>query len=223
MLQSLPYFVNPELIQSAKELLPNADFKTSLNQPTGRFFYDPWEIKPEYKDTVWEEILNTLPYNYGEARLIRLQPQQCYTSHSDIDDRFHLNITGKKSYLVDLDNDNMYETKLDFTWHEMNAGKRHSAVNFGNRDRCQLVVRKLLFDMECKDCKTVVITTNIENLDTARYEFDNLFSPVLNKLNKLRAISEFEYSREKVSFKIAPFYIDEIKKVKSNAFFVNLV
>ena len=222
MLQSLPYVVKPELLYEAEKLLPNVDFKSTINQPTGRFFYDPWEIKTEYKGTVWEEILNTLPYSIGEARLIRLQPQQCYTSHADIDDRWHLNITGKKSYLIDLDSTEMYETKRDFFWHLMNAGKLHSAVNFGNRDRCQLVVRKLLFDMDASDYKTVEITTNIDSLDTARYEFDNLFSPILNKLNKLRAISDFEYTREKVTFKISPFHMNDLK-VESKLFDVNLV
>ena len=33
--------------------------KESINMPSGDFFYDPWIIKPKYKGTSWETLLNT--------------------------------------------------------------------------------------------------------------------------------------------------------------------
>ena len=36
--------------------------KTPINEPTGSFFYDNWNIKEEYKNTPWATVLNTLPF-----------------------------------------------------------------------------------------------------------------------------------------------------------------
>ena len=57
MLTSTNYTVNPKLFQEACHHLPTGEMKTTINQPTGDFFYDPWIIKDEYKGTVWEGSL----------------------------------------------------------------------------------------------------------------------------------------------------------------------
>ena len=57
--------------------------KHDLTQQTGDFFYDPWELKQEYKDTVWEEIWCSLPGDTGQARIIVLESPSCYTQHAD--------------------------------------------------------------------------------------------------------------------------------------------
>lgn len=129
MLTKLDYTVSLDLLQDAAQSLPLADSKSTINGPTGRFFYDPWMIKPEYKNTIWEKILSSLPFNVGEARLITLLPGQCYQSHSDIDDRYHLNIVGSDSFLIDLDNKELDEIVQDGHWYEMDASPRHSAAN----------------------------------------------------------------------------------------------
>ena len=211
MLRPLPFTVDEMLLADAVMRTPVIDFRHSINQPTGKFFYDPWEIKDEYKGTVWEKLLDTLPYNKGEARIIKLDNRTAYASHADIDDRWHLNISGVNSFLIDIASKEMFETVRDGIWYEMNAGKLHTAVNFGNRPRYQLVVRKLLFPMEHTNWKKVKITTKIPDLEDARYEFDNQVSPLLNKLNKLRAITEFEYKEDQVTFYIAPSYLAEFK------------
>jgi hypothetical protein len=74
-------------------------FKTPLNEPTGNFFYDPWLIKDKYVGTVWEKLLASLPQPHGEARVIIMEPGSSYMAHSDIDNRWHLNIQGDYSYL----------------------------------------------------------------------------------------------------------------------------
>lgn len=167
-----------------------------FNQPTGGFFTDPWEIKEEYKNTVWEDILNTLPVLHGEARLIKLQYGTCYHNHSDIDDRYHLNLEGEESYLVDIDCCTMYPIIKDGIWYEMDAGKIHSAVNFGRYNRYQIVVRKLL-DFKKQQEKVTVQLIKKDNIseDDARYIFDNTISPWLNRAVKSGILESFDFQK----------------------------
>ena len=144
MLTPTNYTVESILFQEACRSLPNEVMKTTINKPTGNFFYDPWILKDEYKGTVWETLYNSLPVVKGEARIIILDPRQCYQVHADIDDRYHLNILGDNSYLIDLVRDIMHPLAQDGIWYDMDASFLHTATNFGRRARVQLVVRKLL-------------------------------------------------------------------------------
>ena len=166
--------------------------KVVLNKPTGNFFYDPWEIKEEYKNTVWEDILNSLPLDKGEARIIKLAPGTTYVSHTDIDDRWHLTLQAQRSYLIDLDSETMYPTVVDGIWYSMNTGKRHVASNFGSIDRLQLVVRQLLTEANELDMVDVKISPAYDQHDY-RYYFDDIISPWLNILNKQKKIAEFKH------------------------------
>ena len=88
MITRTKHIVDLDLIEEATQAFKTNDFKTTLNEPTGSFFYDGWKIKDKYKNTVWEKLLNTLAIgNYGEARVIKLDIERCYTAHADIDDR----------------------------------------------------------------------------------------------------------------------------------------
>jgi hypothetical protein len=92
MLHTLPYTVDSTLLNEAQGSVPAVESKLTINQPTGNFFYDPWDIKEEFKGTVWETLLNTLPLDIGEARIIVLGNGTTYMSHTDIDDRYHLSL-----------------------------------------------------------------------------------------------------------------------------------
>jgi len=177
--------------------------KTTLNEPLGRFFYDPWQVKPEYKNTIWEDLLKSLPVDQGEARVIKLDYGTTYMSHTDIDDRWHLTLQGERSYLIDLDEEQMFLTQPDGNWYEMNAGKRHVASNYGNIHRYQLVVRKLLIESEHDNLVNIKIQP-VEELFDTRYQFDNLISPWLNTINKQGAMKDFNYENVTVTFKITP-------------------
>ena len=60
MLSKTNYTVDVSIFQEACNQLPHRDMKTTINQPTGNFFYDEWELKEEFKvevDTVvFEEV-----------------------------------------------------------------------------------------------------------------------------------------------------------------------
>ena len=211
MLTPTNYTVNTDLFQEACNQLPEGGMKTTINQPTGNFFYDPWIIKDEYIGTVWETLYNSLPVSKGEARIIILDPAQCYQSHADIDDRYHLNILGEECYLVDLINSQLYQLEQNGIWYDMDAGPLHTATNFGRSARVQLVVRQLLKKNKLENPIEVVIATSITNADDARFVFDNAISPWLNSANKNGFISEFTYSSSLVKFNIEQDKLDSLK------------
>lgn len=222
MITQTIYSVSSELIKKARQTVPFESAKHPINHPTGNFFYDPWEINDDFKGTAFEEILKTLPFPKGEARIIILDNKKCYCGHSDIDDRWHLNIDSENAYLINLDRNEMFELTPDGFWYDMDAGSVHSAANFGNRIRIQLVVRKLLNRSNRKDLIKVSITTNLEDREDARYYFDNKISPFLNKANKKNAIDNFTYKDGIVHMEIIPEYIDKLKYISGNDFKVNI-
>jgi hypothetical protein len=220
MLTSLPFIINYELFSRALENIPAGNEKLILNRPTGNFFYDPWKISDEYKNTVWEEILNTLPFDIGEARIINLQNGTCYMSHSDIDDRYHLGLKGQYSFLIDIDSKKMYSTIPDQQWYEMNAGIRHVAANFGSFERLQIVVRKLLHNACLDDFVSVKIQPICEN---PRYEFDDEISPWLNKMNKENALSKFAVLADGVQFQLSTRYVTDLDNFSKNKFLIKVL
>jgi|14_taG_2_1085336.scaffolds.fasta_scaffold10209_3 hypothetical protein len=219
MLQTLPYTVDSTLLNEAQSSVPSVDSKLTINQPTGNFFYDSWEIKEEFKGTVWETLLNTLPLDIGEARIIVLGHGTTYMSHTDIDDRYHLSIKGQYSFLINVDDEKMYPTVADGQWYEMNTGLRHVAANFGSYDRVQLVIRKLLNKPTLENCTTVTIKPICEN---PRFEFDDLISPLLNKLNKQQLVNDFNILQDGVSFNLDTNAITRLDSIDRNKFNIQL-
>jgi hypothetical protein len=202
MLIKTHYTVDSKLLQDARIRSPNEEMRTTINQPTGNFFYDPWIIKDEYKGTVWENLYNSLPVSKGEARIIVLKSNQCYQTHADIDDRYHLNVKGEACYLIDLIHKQMYPLEQDGSWYDMNAGVLHTATNFGRLPRIQLVVRHLLKKNELADPVSISLATTIANAEDARFVFDNTMSPWLNEANKFGFINNFEHSPISIKFNI---------------------
>jgi len=218
MLTPTNYTVDPNLFQTACGQLPETGMKTTINQPTGNFFYDPWVLKEEYKDTIWETLYNSLPVVKGEARIIILDPGHCYQQHADIDDRYHLNILGEQSYLIDLVRDTMHPLAQDGVWYDMDASFLHTAANFGRKARVQLVVRKLLKNNKLKNPVEVALTTTIDNINYARNLFDNTISIWLNEANKHGYITNFSYLSPFVKFNIEQDKLDSLKHILPDEF-----
>jgi hypothetical protein len=217
MLTKLHYTVSLGLLQQALLELPKLDTKLALNQPTGNFFYDPWGLKSEFVGTIWEELYNTLPETKGEARLIKLDPGETYLSHADIDDRWHLNISGEQAFLTDLQYNILHSQTCNGSWYSMDAGIIHSAVNLGAVPRIQFVVRKLLTPTHFDDLVAVTITPAYEQFDY-RYRFDNIISPWLNRKNTQGVIKDFSYRDNIVSFKLYRPILSEFEKVVTERF-----
>jgi len=176
-------------IEEALYQLPRDDFRFTLNRPLGNFLYDPWIIKDEYCNTIWNTLLSTLPSDIGEARIIILDGGQCYQSHGDIDNRYHLNLTGSLSYAVNLETNTIFEMLNDGYWYDFDAGLRHSAANFGRDFRAQLVVRKLLIKNTLKDPAKLRIVSSLP-VDDTRFVGENTVTPWLNRADKQGIISD---------------------------------
>lgn len=221
MLRLTNHSADINLVNRALSTLDTDQFKLSLNVPTGDFFYEPWVIKPELKDTVWEELLNSLPYNKGEARIITLKPGTAYCCHADADDRWHLNLQSEFGFICDIDQEVMHRLSTDGNWYDMDAGRRHTAVNFGSIDRIQLVVRQLLKKNMLEDSVPVKIITKTMAVDF-RYQFDNTISLWLNLANKNGIISNFKFIETEVSFNIERHSLESLTKIVPDIFEVIL-
>jgi len=218
MILETNFFVSQCMLNETLSLINEPNFRTSINKPTGKFFYDPWIIKEEFKETVWDKILSTLPFNIGEARIIILQPGTCYQIHADIDDRYHLNITGEECYMINIQNNHLHKLTSGGQWFEMDASSLHSAANFGRYPRVQLVVRKLLNDNKLKDPAIVKITTDTLSEDDRRFVFDQTLSTWLNLANKKSLISDFEFTKDVVQFQIEKSVIQDFEKQVAKEF-----
>lgn len=212
MLVQTNYTISLTTIQAALAQLPNMEFRLAINEPTGDFFYDPWKLKDEYVGTVWEELYNSLPVVKGEARIIKLESGECYASHADMDDRYHLNLSGTHCYLIDLDTHNMIKLQSDGHWYNMDAGIRHTAANFGNPTRYQLVVRHLFTKHNLDNPISVEIRSK-EYTSHPRFIFDDTISPWLNVANKQAKITNFKFIDNIVSFDIDEKYLSELKSI----------
>ena len=218
MLTNTNYIVDTKLLQEACNSLPEDGMKTTINQPSGNFFYDSWVLKEEYKGTVWETLYNSLPVAKGEARIIILDPAQCYQAHADIDDRYHLNILGEECYLIDLMQEQLHRLEQDGHWYSMNAGWRHTATNYGRCARIQLVVRQLLKKNKLINPIEIVLSTTISNTDDARFMFDNTLSPWFNLANKNGFISDFAHSPISIKFNIEKDKLESFKNILPTEF-----
>jgi hypothetical protein len=184
--------------------------KNVLNSPSGDFFYDPWQVLPEYKGTSIEELLNKIP-DAGEARINVLEPGESYTAHADIDDRYHLHLDGDFSFLVNLSDDKLYRLEKDNIVYTMDTSKLHTASNYGYKNRYQVVIRKRL--KKSKLDKPFKIRLSAEETPyNLRYLFDNSFSIKLNWLNKINKLQDFKkVSDICIEFKIEKDYFKYIE------------
>ena len=223
MLEKIDILVSVNLIEKALQELPSDDFRYTLNEPIGNFFYDPWKIKEEFKDTVWSNILESLPFPIGEARIIILKSGNAYQVHADIDDIYHLNLQSESSYLIDLTNNELHLLKNDNQWYLMDAGRLHTATNFGRYDRIQLVVRKNLQRNRLLNPIKIKLSFLNYTPDSARFIFDNTVSLWLNSANKRGIINDFSYKNNFITFEIEQTYIDEIKSILVKDFIMEIL
>lgn len=193
--------------------------KTTINRPTGDFFYDPWEIDPDFKGSIYEKVLDSLDIEIGEARLIVMKPGTCYHSHADIDDRYHLNIQGQYSYLINLDQQQMYPTVPDGVWYTMDASPRHVAANFGSVDRIQLVVRQLLKRNILENPVNVNIMPNL-GVEKPRFVMDDVLSPWLNRAVKKGILNNFKTDLKQIWFDIEYKYLSELITIVPDGFII---
>jgi hypothetical protein len=112
----------------------------------------------------------------------------------------------------------MHKLEQNGIWYYMDAGYVHSATNFGRRSRIQLVIRKLLRKNDLTNPVPVIIKTTLDNINHARFLFDNTISPWLNEANKIGYISNFSYTPKQVTFDIEHRKIESLKNILPTEF-----
>jgi hypothetical protein len=154
----------------------------------------------------------------GQARIIKLAPGESYMAHADIDNRWHLNLSGEQAYLIDLDNKVMHECIKDNCWAYMDASRIHAATNYGSIPRLQLVVRELLHNSrQPVDLISISMEPAYEQHDF-RYKFDKIFSPFLNHANQKYKLADFAHTTFSLKFKLEFELLEEFKKLINKDF-----
>lgn len=181
-------------INEVRGILPYIIFdekdRCAINYTNGNILYDDYVTHKQFINSPIDNLLKSIPYKIGEARLIKLKPGTCYWSHCDIDDRYHLNLTSNEHcYLIDLDKLIFHKLETDEILYEMDAGITHTAVNYGSTDRIQLVIRKPLSINNEIPLKTVRVHNPPYNF---HYIFDNTISKFLNRCNKNKTLGYFK-------------------------------
>lgn len=163
--------------------------RLNLNTTDSDKFAGEYTTLPEFKNTPLGNVLSSLD-NVGEARLMKLRPEETYMAHSDPDDRIHLAIiTNPYSYIIDLDDSKMYHLPADGSVWLMDTGKIHVAANFGSRDRIHLNIR-----IPLPKIKDESYTYKIVGGD---YDFKHIIqiniSPYLNRAIKSNNVTGFRW------------------------------
>jgi hypothetical protein len=149
MLKKLDHAFPIDPIVEQVNALPYFERYIQLNETDeGRLFNGPYRTKPEFVGTPLGDVLTALG-NVGEARLLKLKPEESYMAHSDPDDRLHMSIvTNEYTRIIDLDANQMYHLPVDGTVWLMDTGPIHVASNFGAHERIHLNIRVLLPDVK---------------------------------------------------------------------------
>lgn len=198
MLTLLPQKFNIQPIVNQVNELGYFGKRLDLNSPTGKFFNDPWHTKAEFKGTPLGEVLDSLG-TIGQARLLSLDSAESYTAHSDPDDRIHLAIvTNPYSFLIDVENSQMYHLPVDGNLWYMDTGPVHVATNWGGRPRIHLNIRMLLpsFDITRPGFSLKIIKGDVDWKQESYIEIMG----TINRLIKQNKITGFESVNEKELF-----------------------
>lgn len=194
-----------------------------LNSPSGKFFNDPWIVKPELKNTPLGNVLESLG-NIGQARLLCLDSAESYTAHYDPDDRIHLAIiTNPHSFLVDITDNKLYHLPADGQLWFMDTGKMHVAANWGARTRIHLNIRVLLpaFD---RSKQGVHIKINDGDFDWKQESYIEIMGTI-NRLIKSGDVTGFESSNPWELFlncKDYSMFIDIVDKIRSKGIDISI-
>lgn len=148
MLKKLEENFSIQSIVEQVEKMPVFDKFVQLNEAEpGRLLNGPYTVKSEFIDTPLGNVLTQLG-NIGEARLLKLRPEESYMAHCDPDDRLQISIiTNEYCRIIDLEQNQMFYLPVDGSVWLMDTGNIHVASNFGAHDRIHLNIRVLLPDV----------------------------------------------------------------------------
>jgi len=192
----------------------DAMWKCDINQPTDSFYYDAWQLKPEYSTPAVQSLFAQLP-PVGQAKIVSIPPSTSYHVHADIEDRYHITLQGQHSYLIDLAHHKMYSTQVDNQCYHMDTARIHTAVNFGYQPRIQLVIRHLLHRPLLSDPVHVHLhPVTLDEPHNQRQLFDQHILTWLNLAHKQHIIDNFNPMGEDVElqFDLARNHVPQLQQ-----------
>ena len=151
----LMQYINFDINNSPNQicLTSRPDARTPLYDGAGslydfekkRFFATESEfiiLNREFEGTYLEEIYNTINTvdKLGRARLLTLQPRNCYSFHRDTEIRYHMAIKTNKSCFIMYEDVPPYHIPADGVVYRVDALYHHTALNAHKiEDRIHLV------------------------------------------------------------------------------------
>ena len=218
LLSSSDYKVSEEVLHKLKSVVPSEN--KILSEPTGNFYYDPWIISPSIKNTVYHEVLESLPVKHGQARIFLRPSGTCYNIHGDMENRWHFNLTGEQCYLIDLESFEMFPTVLDGKWYYLDTSILHSTANFGFVPRFQVVIRDLLIHGNIVNPVNITLKGKILNDKLFMEKFHKFYVCYLNKKNKEGHLDNYQPTPTAIHFTIEEQYVSEIESICPNEFII---
>lgn len=212
------------IIQELLEMFENSNEKTIIcTDETRNKYYEPAVLLDSYKGTAIETVLNTIPETVSLLAIIIQDPGDSYPIHTDIQDRYHLNIKSKHSYFLDFEENKLMPIHTDGKLYVMDTGIYHSASNYGNERRIQLGAAKMLTPKNIKKPQPVMIEF-LGEVTQQDYYFNYYIMPWLNKADKKNIIDNYNRPKNnKMFFTIEKEFIKEIDNICTKYFkFVKL-
>ena len=102
----------------------------------------------------------------------------------------------------------------------MHAGILHTAINVGEHDRIQLVVRDLLNRNTVSNPVSVKITGSGHNL---RFVFDGAYSTWLNIANKKGIIGNFKHEGTSATLEVNSEHLEELTALTPKGFGIEIL
>ena len=108
--------------------------------------------RPVYEEyvqgTIFEEILDAMPFKNGRATFIHQLPGMTLRFHRDPDDKYHIAIDdGPGAFFTDMENQLTYRVPCDGHMYKLRtANHYHTAVNADCKPRTHLVMNPYMFN-----------------------------------------------------------------------------
>jgi hypothetical protein len=98
-------------------------------------------INEPFRNTIFEEILRSLPVPFGRTRLMCIPPQSCFPVHSDETIRYHLAVSSHPyAFIAYPFIEKVYNIPEDGYLYRMDPRVPHTTVNCGPIRRFHLVI-----------------------------------------------------------------------------------
>jgi hypothetical protein len=194
-------WTNKILPNVARNGILQASFAVNPEYEDYTYFYRP-VINPIVKGTIFERVLNDMPFLINRSVFIILPAGFCLRHHNDPDNKYHLSvIENRGSFYYDYDKQRGYHLPADGRIRQINSAEaHHTAVNGGIEPRTHFIMTEYVCD-----------TVSPSKTYGLRVEFDYANSTMLSKFDGIQDIRSTIEQNFMMPFMNEAFY--DTKKV----------